>query len=398
MSFSTHLIPNPSKDILVNTYPEDFAPKFSMVMPVHNEGESIERVVKEVYEKLAKKIPFEIILSEDGSKDNTKEVIQNLSKKIPLKATLSFKKKGYSGGIKAGLDLVTSPFVIVSDSDGQHDPNDFWKMMDRFEEEGYDKNVIISGERAKRADVFHRKLMSKTFQKISSIVFDLPIIKDITSAFKLMETKLAKEIGQECKYMEESFWTEFTIRACHRNVKIIEIPVRHVLRMSGETIVYKKSKIPKIAINQLKGMIKLKKELSKKTLLKALIETKVGTQLLTFGLVGASGAGIILFLTWLGVTTLNLHYMIAAFIAIEISIVWAFTLNNRITFRKAPPAKLLHKFLKYHGTALSGEGINLSILFILTSIGIFYLFSEFIAILVAFGSNFILSKKFVWKY
>lgn len=116
MSFSTHLIPNLSKDILVNTYPEDFAPKFSMVMPVHNEGESIERVVKEVYEKLAKKIPFEIILSEDGSKDNTKEVIQNLSKKIPLKATLSFKKKGYSGGIKAGLDLVTSPFVIVSDS------------------------------------------------------------------------------------------------------------------------------------------------------------------------------------------------------------------------------------------------------------------------------------------
>jgi len=54
--------------------------------------------------------------------------------------------------------------------------------------------------------------------------------------------------------------------------------------------------------------------------------------------------------------------------------------------------------LKYHGTALSGEGINLSILFILTSIGIFYLSSEFIAILVAFGFNFILSKKFVWKY
>jgi len=67
-------------------------------------------------------------------------------------------------------------------------------------------------------------------------------------------------------------------------------------------------------------------------------------------------------------------------------------------FRKAPPAKLLHKFLKYHGTALSGEGINLSILFILTSIGIFYLFSEFIGILVAFGFNFTLSKKFVWKY
>lgn len=44
-------------------------------MPVHNEEESITNVVMEVYDKLGKipNFPFEIILAEDGSKDNTKK-------------------------------------------------------------------------------------------------------------------------------------------------------------------------------------------------------------------------------------------------------------------------------------------------------------------------------------
>jgi len=386
-----------SQDTIINTYPKDFLPKYSMIMPVHNEEGSIEKVVCEVYEKLARDNSFEIILAEDGSKDNTKEIIKKLSKKIPLKAILSHQKKGYSGGIKAGMQLVSAPFVIVSDSDGQHDPNDFWKLEEKLKEENWDKNVIISGERVQRADVIHRKLMSKTFQKISSMVFDLPKIGDITSAFKLMDSAVAKDLSKECHLMSESFWTEFTIRACNKGIRVIETPVSHVKRVEGDTVVYKKSKIPKIVLKQLRGTINLKKEFTGKNIFRSLIETKIGKQLISFVLVGASGAGIILLITWLGVT-FSLHYMIAATIGIEISIFWAFTLNNRFTFKNAPKTKLVHKFLKYHLTALGGEGINLSILFLLTSFGTFYLVSEVYAILVAFGFNFVLSKKWVWQY
>ena len=396
-----------AEDIVINTYPINYVPKFSILMPVHNEQDSISNVVLDVYGKLGENpnFPFEIILSEDGSKDNTKEVILNLSKKIPLKATLSHLKRGYAGGIKHGLEHVSSPFVLISDSDGQHRPEDFWKLKNKLDELEDPKDWIVSGNRTTRADDLHRKIISKTFQKLNSIMFDLPPIKDITSPFKLIESNLAKNLASECKYMNESFWTEFIVRACRKNINIAEVQVQHVNRLEGETTVYKKSKIPKIVLKQLKGVFDIKREFTGKGLLSSVIlHTRSIKQLLSYAVVGASGAGIILFLTWLFVDVFGLNYLLSAAIAIELSIVWAFFLNDRFTFKhkiiqfqnQNASLSRLKRLLKYNLSSLSGEAINLSILYSLTSLGLFYLHSEAIAILVAFSYNFTISNKWVW--
>jgi putative flippase GtrA len=389
------------KDIIINSYTEDFVPQFAVLMPVHNEENAITDVVTEVYDKLVRNSTssFEIVLSEDGSEDNTKEVIVNLSRKIPLKATLSYNKKGYAGGIKEGLGLVAAPYVIISDSDGQLRPEDFWILKDRLDKIANPNKVIISGRRKIRADDFHRRVISKTFQKINSIVFNLDSIKDITSPFKLMSTDLAKSIASECKYMNESFWTEFVVRACSNYIKIVEVKVQHSKRLKDETVVYKKSKIPRIVLNQLIGLVKLKTELTGKPFVISILQSESVRRLITFALVGASGAAIVLFLTWLGVN-LGIHYVISAAIGIETSIVWAFLLNDRITFKdKIDNYKLSNaffRFLKYNASCLGGETINLATLFILTTGGLFYLYSEMIAILVAFTFNYTLSRKWVW--
>ena len=244
------------QDVYINTCAKNSIPKFSIVMPVHNEEQSITNVVIEVYDKLGKNpdCPFEIILAEDGSNDNTKKVIIDLSKKVPLKAILSYRRKGYAGGIKEGLKLVSSSYVIVSDSDGQHRADDFWKLKSRLDEMEDPHDVIVSGNRMIRADALHRKIISKTFQKLNGAVFDLPPMEDITSPFKLMDSNLAKDLSSECKFMKESFWTEFIVRAVHKKIRIVEVPVEHVNRVEGKTVVYNKSKIPKIVFNQLRGM------------------------------------------------------------------------------------------------------------------------------------------------
>jgi len=388
-------------EIIINTYRSDFTPQFAILMPVNNEENSIYDVVTEVQDKLIKntEYAFEIVLSEDGSKDKTKDVIINLSKKIPLKATLSYNKKGYAGGIKEGLRSVSAPYVIISDSDGQLRPEDFWILKEELDKLENQSEVIISGSRKIRADDLHRKIISKTFQKLNSMVFDLDSIKDITSPFKLMSTELAKKLASECKFMNESFWTEFVVRACNNNIKIVEVEIQHSRRLKDETVVYKKSKIPKIVIKQLSGLIKLKRELTGKGFVTSMLETKSIKRLVTFALVGASGAGIILFLTWLGVN-LGLHYMIAAAIGIETSIVWAFFLNDKITFKdkieKYEFSSTIFRFLKYNASSLGGETINLLTLFILTTANLFYLHSEIVAILVAFIFNYTLSRKWVW--
>lgn len=221
-------------------------------MPVHNEASTIESTVTELYDVIGKKMPLEIVLSEDGSTDGTREVIEKLSERVPLKALLSPMRKGYARGITEGLSYVSSEYVLITDSDGQHDPRDFWKLWEQRKE--YD---IISGWRVKRADALHRKVMSKTFQFLSRELFSLPSFKDITAPFKLMKTDVAKTVATECKYMRESFWTEFTIRAYKMGLRIGEIPVNHRPRLDGSTRVYKLSKIPKIALSQFTALLKL---------------------------------------------------------------------------------------------------------------------------------------------
>ena len=228
----------------------------AVLLPVHNEADIIEKVALDFYKTISPRISVEIVLSEDGSKDGTKEVIAHLAKKIPLKATLCPMRKGYAGGIKNGLDLVSSKYVLVADSDGQLGAEDFWNLWGLKE-----KFDIVSGYRIQRADSFFRKTMSQVFQIMNRAVLGLPRFRDVTSPYKLMKSELAKQLADGFKYMNESFWTEFTVRAVQKNCSIIETPVNHRIRANGGTRVYKLSKTPKIALAQSTGLLKLWLEL-----------------------------------------------------------------------------------------------------------------------------------------
>jgi glycosyltransferase involved in cell wall biosynthesis len=232
--------------------------EIAVLMPIHNEAETIGESVTEFCNVISPKTPLELVLSEDGSTDNTKNVIEKLSETIPLKAILSTSRKGYAGGIKNGLKLVKANYVLITDSDGQQDPRDFWKLWNLRMK--YD---IVSGWRKKRADALYRKIMSKIFQWRIKRAFNLPNLLDITAPFKLMKTEVAIEIAEKCKYMSESFWNEFSVRAHVSGFSIGETIVAHRSRADkSATRVYKPWKIPKIALAQLMALSKLKLELS----------------------------------------------------------------------------------------------------------------------------------------
>lgn len=222
----------------------------TLLLPVYNEAKTIENVVLEFYRKIGKKIPLEIMIVEDGSTDGTKDILLRLSRKIPVKLFLGEERKGYSKALVVGLKKVTTKFVVCVDSDGQHLPGDFWKLF-RYR----NKYDIVSGWRVKRADSTHRRLMSFVFQRLAKLFFGLPY-KDITGPYKLIKTTVAQEIAREVRYMKESFWTEFTIRAHNKSFKILEVPVRH-RKTYRSTNVYLPFKIPKIVLLQFIGLLKL---------------------------------------------------------------------------------------------------------------------------------------------
>lgn len=231
--------------------------KISLLLPAHNEGGTIQKTILEFYHEIGTKIPVEIIVCEDGSTDGTKEALLELSKQIPMKLILGEKRKGYMRAVADGLNIVDSDLVFFVDSDGQHVAKDFWKL---YKMRG--KYPVVSGYRVKRADAPHRRLMSAVFRRMATALFKLPSFHDITAPFKLMQTKVAQEVANECKYMKYSFWTEFTVRAYKKGFNITEVSVNHRRRMNGTTRLYNPEKLMSIVFSQLIGLFKLWKELA----------------------------------------------------------------------------------------------------------------------------------------
>lgn len=119
-----------------------------------------------------------------------------------------------------------------------------------------------------------------------------------------------------------------------------------------------------------------------------------------FASVGATGAIVNLFLLWSLTSYYQVYYLVSAVIAVEISIIWNFILNTKITFsyKFVDRNSMLYALVKYNFSSLFGSTVNLSTLFILTEFfKSHYLLSEMIAIMLAFGFNYLISVNYVWR-
>lgn len=119
-----------------------------------------------------------------------------------------------------------------------------------------------------------------------------------------------------------------------------------------------------------------------------------------FAFVGATGAIVNISLLWILTKFSLIYYIFSAIIATEVSIIWNFYLNSKITFcyKFEDRSDIVIALLKYNIASLIGLSINILILFVLTEyFKIFYVFSEIAAIILAFGFNYLLSIIFVWN-
>ena len=127
-------------------------PKYSIVVPFHNEEESVTRLydrVKEVMEHV--EATFELVFVDDGSRDRTYRLLEEIaavdSRVLVVKLRRNF---GQTSALAAGFDHASGEFIVAMDGDLQHDPNEIPRFLAKLEE-GYD---VVSGWRAQRADNF----------------------------------------------------------------------------------------------------------------------------------------------------------------------------------------------------------------------------------------------------
>ncbi|MBV8706756.1 MAG: glycosyltransferase family 2 protein [Acidobacteriaceae bacterium] len=136
-------------------------PEVEILLPVHNEAESIEGTIRETYGELSPRVNAGFIVCEDGSRDNTREILQGLAQDLPLRLNMSPARKGYSKAVREGMQMLQADYLLCLDSDGQCDPKDFWKFWALRSD--YD---LIIGWRVHRSDTLLRRTFSRFFYHI----------------------------------------------------------------------------------------------------------------------------------------------------------------------------------------------------------------------------------------
>jgi glycosyltransferase involved in cell wall biosynthesis len=132
--------------------------KLSVVSPVYNEEQNLPLLYDAVVKALDPlEIDWELILVDDGSRDNSFYEMEKLARADPQHVRLIGLRRnfGQTAAIAAGLDHATGETVVLIDADLQNDPADIPSMLQKIDE-GYD---VVSGWRIKRQDTFFTRTL-----------------------------------------------------------------------------------------------------------------------------------------------------------------------------------------------------------------------------------------------
>lgn len=199
--------------------------KISICIPVYNGAMTITALVEEV-KKTLHKYELEIILINDGSKDNSEEVCVNIAKQYDFVKFIALRKNfGEHNAVLCGLNYATGEYTVIIDDDFQNPPSEILTLIDEANK-GYD--VVYSRYEEKKHHWF-RNLGSKFNDLVATWLLDKPNGLYLSS-FKLIRKEVIEEI---VKYKGPFPYIDGLILRVTDNIGVKT--VEHTKRVEGES-------------------------------------------------------------------------------------------------------------------------------------------------------------------
>ncbi|MDK2979294.1 MAG: hypothetical protein PWP52_2008 [Bacteroidales bacterium] len=164
----------------------------SVVVPLLNEEESLPELVDWIKKVMTTHhFTFEIIMVDDGSKDNSWHVIQELSEIHPEVKGIKFRKNyGKSAALHTGFRAAKGDVVITMDADLQDNPDEIPDLFRMIKEEDYD---LVSGWKKKRYDPISKTIPSKLYNRTARTLTGIKL-HDFNCGLKAYKNEVVKNI------------------------------------------------------------------------------------------------------------------------------------------------------------------------------------------------------------
>jgi glycosyltransferase involved in cell wall biosynthesis len=194
--------------------------KLSVIIPVYNEVESIEVILKRVNDT---KLVSEIVVVDDGSKDGTRDVLKTLDGKNNVRVILHEKNQGKGAAVRTGMKAALGDILLIQDADLEYDPRDFPELLKPIEEGIAD---VVYGSRflgrAHRVTMFWHLVANKMLTFLTNILYNT-ILTDMETGYKVFRREVIE--GMVIRANSFNFEPEFTAKILKRNYRIFEVPI-----------------------------------------------------------------------------------------------------------------------------------------------------------------------------
>lgn len=199
-------------------------PELSVVIPVFDEGETVQKVYQGVRETFGK--DCEIIFVDDGSRDSTRDIISGMLEKDSSLRLIAFhRNQGKSEALGVGFRRARGRLVATLDGDLQDDPGELPRLVEKLEQ-GFD---LVVGWRRRRKDEIFKVYGSRVFNTLAGWLGGVRL-HDMNCGMKVFRREVLEDL-----LLTGGFHRFLSLQAHWKGYRVSEQEIEHSPREHGES-------------------------------------------------------------------------------------------------------------------------------------------------------------------
>jgi glycosyltransferase involved in cell wall biosynthesis len=208
-----------------------FPHSLSVFFPAYNDAPSLPALIGKAFAVLEESVEdFEVIVVNDGSRDETAKVLEALQALHGerLRVITHEQNMGYGGALRSGFLAARGEFVFYTDGDGQYDVGELPRLLSRMAPDV----ALVNGYKTARQDPWHRIAIGFLYNHFARLLFRIRL-RDIDCDFRLIRRSaldpegLVSTSGTICVELVKKLETS--------GLRVVEAPVSHYPRLHGRS-------------------------------------------------------------------------------------------------------------------------------------------------------------------